>query len=242
MKHKVQLVPSVVAFLSSKGGVGKTTTAVNVAVAIARTGRSVTLIDTDPQANASRFFPPSTPTLRELLQRVAPLSKARVLVRDNLALVSSTRALDNTPLVAWAQLAPVCEQLTRMGDVVIIDTPAGWRTETRAVAACASLCVVPVVPEMLVYEAAMETLDLLQCISPPPPIWLLRTLWRENRISRLLSAQRGDWLQTVVPRRESVNVRALHSQSVFDGASNPLAPVFENLAVELGEKYVEKSC
>lgn len=64
-----------IAWLSEKGGTGKTTSAVNTAVSLAKRGKRVLVIDADPQANASLVFlrgqTPDPPTLYHVLTNTA---------------------------------------------------------------------------------------------------------------------------------------------------------------------------
>jgi chromosome partitioning protein len=82
-----------IAILNQKGGVGKTTTAVNLSAALAAAGQRVCLIDLDPQAHASLHLG-LTPgeadrSIYDVLTGETPLADARRQVSDNLWVVGS---------------------------------------------------------------------------------------------------------------------------------------------------------
>jgi chromosome partitioning protein len=82
-----------IAIINQKGGVGKTTTAVNLAAALADTGRRVSILDLDPQAHATTHlgFTPDgeTPSMYDVLVNSRPLAEVRREVAPNLQLAAS---------------------------------------------------------------------------------------------------------------------------------------------------------
>jgi chromosome partitioning protein len=82
-----------IAIINQKGGVGKTTTAVNLAAALAECGRRVCVIDLDPQAHATTHLgvepDGERPSVYDVLVNNRPLAEVRCEVTDRLSLVGS---------------------------------------------------------------------------------------------------------------------------------------------------------
>ncbi|MGR3614968.1 MAG: ParA family partition ATPase [Paracoccaceae bacterium] len=128
----------VVTVAQQKGGAGKTTLAVNLAVAFARSGLTVALVDTDPQGSAGRWF------------------MTRLDVMDTPGIEFSTAS-------AWG-ISYEIRKLRDTYDIVIIDTPPKADSDLRPALRASDLVLVPVASshldlwavEMVLYLAERE--------------------------------------------------------------------------------------
>jgi chromosome partitioning protein len=82
-----------IAIINQKGGVGKTTTAVNLGAALARAGKRVCILDLDPQAHATTHLgiepDGKSPSMYDVLIDSRPLAEVRRQVEDNLWITAS---------------------------------------------------------------------------------------------------------------------------------------------------------
>ncbi|MDW4549584.1 ParA family partition ATPase [Defluviimonas sp. D31] len=124
----------VIAVVQQKGGSGKTTLAVNMAVAAARRGLKVALLDTDPQGSLGRWFM----TRRERLGEAG---------------------LEFSTSSAWG-VSYECEKLKRDVDLVIVDTPPKVDADLRPALREADLVLVPVASSHVDLWATDGVLDL----------------------------------------------------------------------------------
>jgi len=164
----------VYAIANQKGGVGKTTTAVNVAACVAASGSQTLLVDLDPQCNATvalggeREMQPSSYDC--LTSDVSVAEAARPAGPDNLWLVPASRDLAGAavelPRIEGSEtrlrerLGPVRERF----DVTVLDCPPSLGPVSVNALVTADRVIVPVQAEYLALEGLVQFLDTLAMI------------------------------------------------------------------------------
>jgi cellulose biosynthesis protein BcsQ len=215
---------SLVAVYSMKGGVGKTTTAVNLAYMAAAEGRRVLLWDLDPQAAASFAFrvqPRVAGFGRKLLERGQTLAAAiKATDYDHLDLLPADFAYRKLDRLLHQVGSPrrvmtaILEVLGRDYDVVVVDCPAGLSLANEGVLAAADAVLVPTIPTTLSLRTLARILK-----------WADRT-----RASFALAA-----FFSMVDRRKSLHRRTCEWLSghhdLFLAAHVPYASIVEEMAV-----------
>ena len=89
-----------IALINNKGGVGKTTSTLNIGVALSKKGKKVLLVDIDPQGNLSDAFININTlqyTIKDLLEgKTTNINEVIKHVKENIDLIPSNKALNGT--------------------------------------------------------------------------------------------------------------------------------------------------
>jgi len=150
----------IVAVANQKGGVGKTTLAVHLAVGAARAGKRVLLVDADPQGNATSWLLDGEVDhgLFELLVVGKPAVKTlRGLSRWGLALLPGSYRTGEAMAMLGAvgrlgEVAPALRRLTEIAELVVMDMPPSRASGFTECLSAADWVVVPTQLERLALE------------------------------------------------------------------------------------------
>jgi chromosome partitioning protein len=165
---------TIYAIANQKGGVGKTTTAVNLAACVAEAGYSTLLVDIDPQANATvglGFSKQESPTLYDVLSGEATIEQATLKADiPNLSVVPSTPDLAGAnvelPRVAGSEqiLHDALAATRGKYRFVFFDCPPSLGPLTVNAMVAADKVIVPVQTEYFALEGLADLLDSVQLI------------------------------------------------------------------------------
>lgn len=165
---------TVIAVTNQKGGVGKTTSSINIAYYLAKMGKRTLLIDFDPQGNATSGLGVDKQALQATMADVMleKRSLSEIIVETehkNLSLAPSTPILANTEVeLAQAQrrfsrLKNAIDQL-KVFDIVIIDCPPSLSLLTVNGLISARYVLLPVQTEFYALEGLSQLLETMQII------------------------------------------------------------------------------
>lgn len=250
----------VLAVVSQKGGVGKTTTAINLAAALARRGHKILIIDSDPQgsvryglglsAAATRVglsdFLAGTHEMQEVV-KTTNLPWLRVVPAGGVS-ESPTHEKYMRDLAESPRTAELLDRARSRGYTVIVDTPPGLGPVVHRVLACSQLVLIPLQCEPLALQTTTQILrGIRAALAENPKLALagivLTMVEPGNPASERVAAYvreqlpPGLVLDTVVPRTPaSIDAFAAGQPLVLRAPDDPAAIAYRALAEQLAGK------
>jgi chromosome partitioning protein len=224
-----------IAIALSKGGVGKTTTAANLAAGLALHGKAVLLIDVDTQGQVAKALGHDPECgLAQFVLGEADFETAAPEVRPNLRLMSGGRLLAGLKRQITRQdfggertLAEALAPLEGQFDFVLLDTAPGWDALTVNVLFYAQEVLAPVSLEVMTLQGLTEFALSMASIQKYHPAlalrWVLPTFMdrRVKKSNEILAQLQGHYPNQVCePIRYSVRLSEApgHGQTIYEYA------------------------
>jgi len=247
----------ILAFVNQKGGVGKTTTAINLAACLALTGKRVLLVDSDPQGNATTGLGVDKAQLQESLYDVLTdaVSIDRVIRQnagvEGLDIVPATLDLSGAEMEMFSQLSResilkrALKPIVDSYDFILIDGPPSLGLLTLNILTAADRLIIPIQCEFYALEGISQLMAVVERVrthlNPKLAVGMVVLTMHDERINlsrQVIGEVRGYFgervAETVIPRNVRLSEAPSFGQpiAIYDPKSKG-AQAYAELAQEV---------
>lgn len=254
----------IIAITNQKGGVGKTTTSLNISAALAFMGKSTLLVDTDPQGHSTISCVSDPHSITKSLYDVLVKSDEKI---ENIILRSTIPGLDVAiSKISMAKLEPALlgeidghyrlkdtlENVKKKYDFIIIDTPPTLGLITLNSLVAADKILIPIQASYLSLEGTDDLLETIEKVKKVtnPTLEIIgvaitmrdkRTNISKDAVDRIMKVFGRKVFRTIISKSVKLEESPAYKESIFTFAPHSVgAQQYKKLAEELIKRAKNK--